>query len=168
MASDTSVVEGEAQRAGPPVLSILVSVALLIAALAQVAAWTGGYAGTSDIEFVPVTGVLAVVMASGALLRSRTARAIVIGAGIGGFCAVASWPPWAMLDADHPVPAWIGFFILVLMGALIAAGWRENRVSTGRELFWQLVVGGGIGWAAVYAVLVVILVWVVMSAPMSL
>ena len=176
MVSDASPVGGEAKRHGIAVLSSLASVALFVAALAQLVTLANRFlplglppwSGTYDVEFQPITGVLAVVVAVGTLLRSRAARTILTGVGIGGFLAAALWPPWAMLDTEHPVPAWIGFFILALMGGSLAAGWREHRISTGRSLLWQIVAGGGIGWALVYGVLVLVLVWVVLSSPFTM
>jgi hypothetical protein len=91
----------------------------------------------------------------------------VTGLGLGGFVGVALWPPWAMLDTGHPVPAWIGLIIIVLMGASLAAGWREQRISTGRNLLLQIVAGVGIGLALSYSVLVLVLLWVVVTTPMT-
>jgi len=176
MAVDASAATVQAQRDGPHVLSILASVALFIAALIQLGTlasrfllpswpqWSGLY----DIEFQPISGVLAVVVAIATLLRSRTARTMMTGVGIGGFLSVALWPPWAMLDTGHPVPAWTGFLILVCMCASLAAGWREQRISTGRNLVIQIVGGAAIGWAVVYAVLVAVLMWVIFTSTWTM
>jgi hypothetical protein len=167
---------GEVSGRGLSVLSILAAAALIVAGLAQLVTLANrfvplglpSWSGPFDVEFQPITGVLAVVVAVGTLLRSSTARTILTGLGIGGFLAVALWPPWAMLDTEHPVPAWIGLFIIVFMGASLATGWRERRISTGHNLLWQVVAGGGIGWALVYGVLVLTLVWVVLTSPMTI
>jgi hypothetical protein len=176
MAVEASTVGTEAKSDGPPLLSILASAALFIAALIQLGTlasrfllpswpqWSGLY----DTEFQPISGVLAVVVGIATLLRSRTARTMVTGVGLGGLFSVALWPPWAMLDTEHPVPAWTGFFILVLMGASLAAGWREQRISTGRNLVLQVVGGGAIGWAAVYAVLISLLIWTVFTSTWTI
>jgi hypothetical protein len=176
LAVDASTVGAEAKHDGPPVLSILASAALFIAAMIQLATlasrfllpswpqWSGLY----DIEFQPISGVLAVVVGIATLLRSRTARTMVTGVGLGGLFSVALWPPWAMLDTEHPVPAWTGFFILVLMAASLAAGWREQRISTGRNLVLQVVGGGAIGWVVVYAVLILVLMWVVFTSTWTM
>ena|ERR1700682_5670457 len=171
MTVDASTVSAAAKRDGPPVLSALASAALFVAGLAQLGTFASRFlmpswpqwSGPYDVEFQPISGVLALVVAVGTLLRSRTARTVVIGVGLGGFVGLALWPPWAMLDTGHPIPAWIGLLILVLMGASLAAGWREQRISTGRNLLWQIVAGAGVGLALSCSVLVLMLVWVVMT-----
>jgi hypothetical protein len=173
MAVEASTVK--AKRDSRPVLTILASAALFASALVQIGTlasrflmpswpqWSGLY----DIEFQAISAVLAVAVGVGAFLPSRRERTIVTGVGFGGFVGVALWPPWAMLDTGHPVPAWIGLLILVLMGASLSAGWREQGISKGRDLLWQIVAGVGIGLALTYSVLVVVLLWVVVTTPLT-
>jgi len=175
VAVDASTVGAEAKHDGPPLLSILASAALFVAAFAQLGTlasrflmpswpqWSGLY----DIEFQAISGVLAVIVGVGTLLGRPKERTIVAGLGLGGFVGVALWPPWAMLDTGHPVPAWVGLIIIVLMGASLGAGWREQRISTGHNLLLQIVAGVGIGLALSYSVLVLVLLWVVVTTPMT-
>jgi hypothetical protein len=146
-----------------PVLSRLVAVGLLLGALVQLGQLT---LSVYDEEFVGITCALAAAAGVATLLRSGTARMVVTAAAIGGFLSVAFWPPWAMLDTEHPSVAWTGLFVLALMGASLAAGWRERWLPTGSNIYWQLFAAAFGGWIAVYGVLFALLAWTLMTSSL--
>jgi hypothetical protein len=147
-----------------PVLSRLAALGLFVGALVQLEQLF--QSTLLDEEFLGITCALAAAAGVATLLRSGTARMVVTAAAIGGFVSVAFWPPWAMLDTEHPSVAWTGLAVLVLMGASLAAGWRERRLPTGSTIYWQLFAGAAAGFIVVFAILYALLAWALMTSSL--
>jgi len=147
-----------------PVLSRLVALGLFVGALVQLAQLSQFV--LLDEEFLGITCALAAAAGIATLLLSGTARMVVTAAAIGGFLSAALWPPWAMLDTEHPSVGWTGSFILVLMGGSLAAGWRERPRPVGSNIYWQLFAGAAAGFVAVFAIFSALLTWALITSSL--